>query len=284
LPSGKVIVAGGFPLFASTEIFDPATSKWTSSKPMPIPRGNAAATVLSNGVVMVTGGRLDLTPLAYVDHYDETIGDWRLGTPMFLPHTLHTATTFPSGDVLVVGSAYAEKFHLIPTGVGCTQAADCTAGFCVDDVCCGSACTGGCERCDTNGAKGTCTPVSGEFNHCEPGNTCIKSKCVPSAGTTCSADRLATVTKTGETKSCAPYVCDQSVGACFSECTTSNDCAAGFACDGATKQCTGVQPSDGSSGGCATTTTGATSGLASSLLAFVGLLGWRARRIRRRSR
>jgi hypothetical protein len=43
----------------------------------------------------------------------------------------------------------------------CAVAADCGAGlFCVDGVCCSSACAGGCEACDLPGAVGTCTAVA----------------------------------------------------------------------------------------------------------------------------
>src|SRR5581483_11981528 len=35
-----------------------------------------------------------------------------------------------------------------PPGAKCTLASDCESGFCADGVCCTSACTGACQRCD----------------------------------------------------------------------------------------------------------------------------------------
>lgn len=262
LPSGKVLVAGGYTellgpssaaVTPSAEIYDPAAKAWTKIPPMPTPRGNATATLLQNGAVLVAGGRVELTPLNYVDVYDEKTNTWKSGSPMVLPHALHTATAFPNGDVLVVGSAFSELFTLLPQTTECSRAADCETGYCVDGVCCATACTGGCERCDTSGARGTCTAVSGAFNHCEPGNTCIKNACVPSAGTTCSADRLSVVSKEGVSTSCAPYVCDNSVGVCAKECASSVDCAPGSLCSAGTKQCVPAAPAgDDDGGGCAT--------------------------------
>lgn len=281
LPNGKVLVAGGFikpPPSAETtksaEVFDPATKMWTKVPDMPTPRGNATATVLKNGLVMVAGGRVELTPLNYVDFFDEKTSTWQSGSPMILPHAVHTANAMSNGDVIVMGSANGEVFSPIATGTACLRAADCESGFCVDGTCCASACTGACERCDTSAAKGTCTPVSGAFNHCAPGNTCIQNACVPSAGTTCSADRLGVVDKDGKPKSCAPFVCDNSVGACVPQCTTSVECAPGNLCNAGTKQCAPAPASD-DGGGCS-----AAPGAPGSAFALAALLlaGWLRRK------
>jgi len=256
LPSGKVMVAGGFvkpppsaEVTRSAEVFDPASKMWTKLPDMPTPRGNATATRLQNGLIMIAGGRVELTPLNYVDFYDEKTNTWKSGSPMILPHALHSATAMTNGDVVVMGSANGEVFTPIATGSACAAAADCASGFCVDGVCCASACSGACERCDTSAARGTCTAVSGAFNHCAPGNTCIQNECVPSAGTTCAADKLGVVDKDGKTTSCAPFICDNSVGACVKSCTTSVECAPGNLCDTATKQCTKTPALGGDDGG-----------------------------------
>jgi hypothetical protein len=284
LPSGKVLVAGGYvkpppsaEVTRSAEVFDPATKMWTRLPDMPTPRGNATATRLQNGLIMVAGGRVELTPLNYVDFYDEKTNTWSSGSPMVLPHALHTANAMPNGDVIVMGSASGEIFTPIATGSACAQSADCASGFCVDGVCCQTACTGSCERCDTSGARGTCTAVSGAFNHCAPGNTCIQNECVPSAGTTCSADKLGVVDKDGKTTSCAPFICDNSVGACVKQCTTSVECAPGNLCDATSKQCTATPSSGGDDGGCAYSP--ATSHV--TLLVFVGIALLLARRRQR---
>jgi hypothetical protein len=48
----------------------------------------------------------------------------------------------------------------VATGEDCDDPAACTSGFCADGVCCMTACDGVCERCDTIGTVGTCTPLS----------------------------------------------------------------------------------------------------------------------------
>jgi len=57
----------------------------------------------------------------------------------------------------------------------CNVPNDCAAGlFCVDNVCCNSACNGTCEACDIPGSVGTCSPVpAGQDidNEC-PGVSC----------------------------------------------------------------------------------------------------------------
>lgn len=42
----------------------------------------------------------------------------------------------------------------------CVTANDCSTGFCVDGVCCASACDGACEACNLPGAQGTCVAES----------------------------------------------------------------------------------------------------------------------------
>jgi hypothetical protein len=43
---------------------------------------------------------------------------------------------------------------------GCTEAAQCASGFCVDGVCCNEACTGTCFSCNQAQSAGTCVPIS----------------------------------------------------------------------------------------------------------------------------
>ncbi len=59
-----------------------------------------------------------------------------------------------------------------PNGGACTVGGDCTSGFCADQVCCNSACSGSCEKCNLGGAQGTCTAIpAGEDpdTECKPG-------------------------------------------------------------------------------------------------------------------
>src|SRR6185312_13759719 len=66
LPNGKLLVTGGYdittpgtqfdPVFKSTEIYDPATAKFSAGPDMWFPRRNHVATLLKDGRVLITGG------------------------------------------------------------------------------------------------------------------------------------------------------------------------------------------------------------------------------------
>ena len=67
LADGRVLVAGGvadgtnynphFNSFASAELYDPATEKWTMTTPMSVARFGHAAILLTNGLVLAAGGK-----------------------------------------------------------------------------------------------------------------------------------------------------------------------------------------------------------------------------------
>jgi hypothetical protein len=139
LPSGKVLVAGGetkristaagftdhFESLASTEMYDPATGRWTMAASMTIDRTSHAAALLDDGRVLVAGGRtihytIDSTTLAGGDHalataelYDPARNAWTATTAMLTSRGglqgtlvaghLATATSLTTGQVLVIG-------------------------------------------------------------------------------------------------------------------------------------------------------------------------------------
>jgi len=65
-------------------------------------------------------------------------------------------------------------------GKVCTQPTDCASNFCVDGVCCSTACTQAelCKRCDLPGTVGTCAYIEGS----DPDNECTAAKKVCSGG------------------------------------------------------------------------------------------------------
>ncbi|MBL4688267.1 MAG: putative metal-binding motif-containing protein [Nannocystaceae bacterium] len=67
------------------------------------------------------------------------------------------------GDAECDGSAHCDGGSCVPdSGPGgfCTSTTQCAGGLqCVDNVCCTSACGGGCQACDLPGSEGTCTSV-----------------------------------------------------------------------------------------------------------------------------
>ena len=65
-------------------------------------------------------------------------------------------------------------------GKSCTSATDCASGFCVDQVCCDSACGGTCVACNQTGRVGKCSPFAAGTdpqNECGKGDGVCKSTC-----------------------------------------------------------------------------------------------------------
>ena len=140
-------------------------------------------------------------------------------------------------------------------GAACAAADDCKSGFCFDDICCRSDCSGLCQSCAQPGSVGTCmnVPVGTDprdecpddgvagcmrDGFCDGTGACA----VYARGTICRAQTCAASTVThaalcdgdgtcGATTndSCGQYLCG-SDGKCRSSCTTAADCVAGAAC------------------------------------------------------
>lgn len=117
LPSGKVLVAGGLVLpfpsqsLASTELYDPASNRWSTAAPMIESRTRHTATLLQDGRVLVVGGLtvtlqdggLFPSQLTSAEVYDPTADRWSLTAPTGEHRLGHTATRLPDGRVLVAG-------------------------------------------------------------------------------------------------------------------------------------------------------------------------------------
>ena len=114
-----------------------------------------------------------------------------------------------------------------PNGTTCASGITCLSGFCVDGVCCESACTGGssdCQACSavlTSGTDGICAALSpavaptvtcrSTAGVCDPAEVCSP------ASTTCPADVLAPATTV-----CRPVAstCDAAAERCTETPTT----------------------------------------------------------------
>jgi hypothetical protein len=110
LPSGKVLVAGGWtdgskPV-ASAELYDPATGTWSPTGSMLQARQGHTATPLSSGKVLVAGGESSQGTHASAELYDPATGTWAPTGSMALPRASHQATPLPSGRVLVTGDNF----------------------------------------------------------------------------------------------------------------------------------------------------------------------------------
>ncbi|HVF72220.1 MAG TPA: kelch repeat-containing protein [Chthoniobacterales bacterium] len=116
LPGGKVLVAGGlhggltsgYDALSTAEIYDPATGTWTLTGSMAQARGHHAATLLSNGKVLVVGGLPTFSgagnpPIKSAEIYDPASGAWTTTGSLNTGRWSHTATVLPDGRVLAAG-------------------------------------------------------------------------------------------------------------------------------------------------------------------------------------
>jgi len=139
-------------------------------------------------------------------------------------------------------------------GKKCAANSDCTSNFCVDGVCCNSACAGACQACTAAkkgaGADGACGSVAAGTdpdNECTDqgaatcgtngvcdgagacakyaaGTTCVAAFCNGSTlnkADTCNASNMCV---DGGAVSCAPYTCKNA--ACLASCAADTDCDA----------------------------------------------------------
>jgi N-acetylneuraminic acid mutarotase len=110
LPDGKVLVVGGAQedrgtvYWASAEVYDPANSRWEPTGQMEVPRASHTATLLPNGLVLVSGGLNQDGLLSSAELYDPDSGSWSATGDMHSARAGHTATLLANGRVLVAGS------------------------------------------------------------------------------------------------------------------------------------------------------------------------------------
>ncbi|MFZ1056088.1 MAG: kelch repeat-containing protein, partial [Opitutaceae bacterium] len=79
LPSGKVLVAGGFngsSAIGSAELYDPSSGAWSAAGSLAAPRYFQTATLLTNGKVLVAGGLSGGAALASAELYDPENNTW----------------------------------------------------------------------------------------------------------------------------------------------------------------------------------------------------------------
>jgi len=115
LNDGEVLVAGGATAYngaaaqltTSVQIFDPKTNTWRETSPLPTPLYTHAATLLSDGRVLVTGGfsgSADNSPgLDTTFTYDPATAQWSTAAAMSDARAEHTMLRLPDGRVLALG-------------------------------------------------------------------------------------------------------------------------------------------------------------------------------------
>jgi len=116
LPNGTVLIAGGdVPSgpgaagSAHAAVYDPAMGTWTMTGRMNTARLGQAASLLFDGHVLVSGGKVDggLTAgtFASAERYDPATGTWTPVADIIAARSGHTSTLLPDGRVLVAGGA-----------------------------------------------------------------------------------------------------------------------------------------------------------------------------------
>lgn len=110
LPNGKVLMAGGMEYventidtYTSAELYDPATEKFTATSELNTARGAHTATLLPNGMVLITGGYGIDAGLETSELYNSTSGTFTAAGKLIAMRDSHTATLLSNGNVLVVG-------------------------------------------------------------------------------------------------------------------------------------------------------------------------------------
>ena len=107
LPDGRVLVVGGDTgagYTAGAEIFDPATGAVSATSPLPWSADALEATVLHDGRVLVTGGRVAReTGSVAAAIYDPPREEWTEVGPLAVPRFKHFQVTLADGRVLVGG-------------------------------------------------------------------------------------------------------------------------------------------------------------------------------------
>jgi hypothetical protein len=132
LPSGKVLIAGGFGVtggfgpqnrLASAELYDPSTATFTATGTMTTPRARHTAVLLGNGKVLVAGGVIDTQTGIYdpsAELYDPTTGTFTAMGSMISSGNAFS-TLLQDGRVLISKDGSAEIYDpavgsFAPTG------------------------------------------------------------------------------------------------------------------------------------------------------------------------
>jgi hypothetical protein len=164
------------------------------------------------------------------------------------------------GDTTAADGSCPEVLTKGANGSKCTCGGECSSTYCVDGVCCSSACTGSCQTC-TADSMGTCTFLSagapprdaktcgkadpttcGYDGTCDGAGLCRRYTAGTNCGQgMCNGDSVVGARSCdgggrcvpGPAVICAPYSCNTTTGACYDACTQSSQCVAGQQCTSA---------------------------------------------------
>ncbi len=234
--------------------------------------------------------------------------DSRGATPDTATTDTAVADSAPADTAATFDATTGGKPTVEGTFQGCSAPSECSSGFCVDGVCCDSACEGSCNSCalpwspgrcatvpaglDPRGACGggqTCVATCGPSGACitsGAGAQCARAQCTgPTTGVGpafCPAQGSSCPTAAQQAFDCSPFACEPVFGACRSTCASSSDCAPSFNCDVDLGRCKPI-PAAEDDGGCALSP-GAARGASMGAAAIAGALMLVAARASRRTK
>ena len=84
-------------------LYNPADGSVTATDPLDVAREGPTTTLLSDGRVLVAGGRAGATVLNSTDIYDPGLATWSAGPAMTYRRWRHGAVRMSNGDVYVIG-------------------------------------------------------------------------------------------------------------------------------------------------------------------------------------
>jgi Kelch motif/Galactose oxidase, central domain len=109
LPSGKVLILGGWAGDATTaivELYNPEIGQFELAGAMLEPRDGFTATLLQDGHILITGGYNGaMKRLSSAEIYDPTTQTSKSVSPMSEPRMAHSASLLQNGRVLIVGGS-----------------------------------------------------------------------------------------------------------------------------------------------------------------------------------
>lgn len=123
LRDGRVLVTGGqthdssvFLIAAKfAEVYNPATESFSLVGDMTVPRMDHTATMLTNGMVLIAGGRADESTPETAEVFDPVSNTFTHAANLQAHRNRHTTTMLPNGDVLLAGGAgtntVVERLH-----------------------------------------------------------------------------------------------------------------------------------------------------------------------------
>jgi N-acetylneuraminic acid mutarotase len=261
LPTGKILVAGGF-THSSAELYDVDRDSWSSAGAMSIARARAAAALLPSGKVLVVGGG-NGEPISSAEQYDPIDNVWRSAGTMATDRDLFAFGALPSGKVLVAGGmsaadsttpiAGAELYDPSTNAWGRLRAMPAPiVGATASVLASGAILVAGGSRVNFLGATGAQVATAqlftllGRASACGSPAECGSGFCADGVccdlpcTSPCSACDvvgqvgLCSAVARGPlhgTRSCAPYdTCTD--GVCSARCANDEDCSSGNRCDG----------------------------------------------------